>query len=384
MTVQAPQPGGLPQQAGASASTLAAGASQAQTVAQSGSGTAVAPQNTGHLTEPNTPSSYSQRTVANKGVGVGGLPVFALSERNVRGGNPNKKFVFDMAPARKSFMGNQGQAIPGAYAGMPISMVFNLAKLPLPGAQPSFQGMGIAYEVIDIVGAFVGGDHPFAVLDTGARADARTAADAAEALFRFKQTGREVVLHLGWRSGGQTHDIEFDNNLKYTGRIRKIERSFAHENRVYFSFRLEVTNREDTSAGTKKIKDAPFTGWAPAQQAINAQSTSQFVPGTELSAADGPDFSAIQGVDPARRDQLQTAYQNLASAPLSTENFNQQLSDSSLLLDPVTRRTAGFTVAENNALEQDGNFSLARQYAANRAVELNRMQGDAPEGQRPR
>ena len=172
--------------------------------------------------------------------------------------------------------------------------------------------------------------------------------------------------------------------MKYTGRIRKIERSFAHENRVYFSFRLEVTNREDTSAAAKKIKDAPFTGWAPAQQAINAQSTSQFVPGTELSAADGPDFSAIQGVDPARRAQLQTAYQNLASAPLSTENFNQQLSDSSLLLDPVTRRTAGFTVAENNALEQDGNFSLARQYAANRAVELNRMQGDAPEGQRPR
>lgn len=383
MTVQAPAPGGAPEQPGQSQAALAAARQAANTtVAAGAASTASNTLPRTHQTTPIVSTPYSQRSSLNKGSGVGGTPVFSLTERTVFGGKAGNKFVFEMAPARKSHMSGQGQIIPNAYAGMPISMVFNLAKIPMPGAQSSFQGMGIAYEVLDIAGAFVSLDNPFSVTDTGV--GRRDAATAAEELFRFKQTGREVVLHLGWKSSNGIHNVEFDSNIEYTGRLRRIERSFAHENRVYYNFRLEITNREDTSASAKKINDTAAEQWYGTTVEINANTTRQWASGNP-ETLDEPNFNAITGVDSGRVQSLVAAYAVINESEISAENSANYIAAYKLIMDPANRRSQGFTAAENDVLAQDGNFRVVLSRGQQRKPAVERVvSGSEPGGTRPR
>jgi hypothetical protein len=297
-----------------SAALTNAAVAQAASSAASGQRTTVAPS---AEASNNTPERirrlkrlYSERNTAPNATGVGGRPIFSISERVIYGGSANNRIVFEMAPARRSVYSNQGQMIPGAKAGMSIRMKFNTARSMMPFAKPVYQQMGISAEYLEIVGAFIGHDYyhdDYEVLGHPSGNKITTnAAVAADNLFMFYRRQREVVLELGWENG---HKIEFDHGLNYTAYIREIKRSWATEERQYYQIILEVTNRNDTSVLVKKVEDGQPVGMAFGHASIETDAYDQRIKPDENITLQNVNMEEFAGSEyDVQRPILQNAY----------------------------------------------------------------------------
>lgn len=172
----------------------------------------------------------------------------------------------ELMPARRSFTQNQGQMIPGVGAGLEIKTKTNLSRIPIPGARPIYQHMGIAEEVISFVGAFVGFDMPtsqggVSVLDSDT-APKRIGDSWDEAVNVVEQirSGYELELVMRWNAdtatgSGEDLSLDYMPGVRYRGFIRNFVKEFATQQRVYYRIEFVVTNRGTPNLNEKV--DAP-------------------------------------------------------------------------------------------------------------------------------
>ncbi len=159
-----------------------------------------------------------------------------------------KAVRFDLLPARHSFFDRQGQRVPDAGAGMTFNLLFNLAKLNIPGARPVYQQMGIAEEHIEMVGAFTGFDvssYEETVASAYRSVPGRNAFQQAQELIEMITQGREFAIKM-------TTDDPEDGSFSvarasgelYKGFAKICRMVLAHEQRMYWKLVICVTNRD--------------------------------------------------------------------------------------------------------------------------------------------
>lgn len=183
-------------------------------------------------------------------IGVLDKSKVALDER--------KTVRMELAPARRSSHDKSGQQAPGSGFGMELRTRVNLAKMPIPGARPCYQNMGIAEETLDWVGAFIGFDTEIEAsadyenLGQGWRTDVKNAWDQSNSLYNIFRKGQELGIELSWNSKHREEAliperILFDpkKSTIFTGYIKEFARSYATEQRVYYRISFVVTNTQD-------------------------------------------------------------------------------------------------------------------------------------------
>jgi hypothetical protein len=201
-----------------------------------------------------------------KKTGVGGRAEFWLRplDGKKKGYGPGARI--ELMPARKSMTPNQGQAVPGAGAGLEIRTKSSMAKLLIPGSYPIWQYMGTAEETITLVGAFAGFDIPSSMDENPAisqmsydRRRLGNAWDEAINVLEQVKAGYELELVMRWNSDSDSLpedlSLEFLPGLKYTGYVRNFRQERATAQRVYYFIEFVVTNRDHSILNEKA--DAP-------------------------------------------------------------------------------------------------------------------------------
>lgn len=280
------------------------------------------------------PYSASMQKTANRGQAVGGPVKFTIGILKMESGKPaiDKSFplmVFEMAPARRSFMDKQGQMVPGAGAGLCIKTRFNVARIPIPGGKPALHNMGVAEEILEWVGAFVGLDHYFDTRENEPTKKRVSGPEEARELFRQFKLKREVILTLNFTDNNSVHAIEFDAGVNFTGYIDNIKLVEATEQKTYYQLSLVVTNRDHNlildseppvSFPSTETDFASIVSLAPSPNGIIGP-----VNTLDLSSVTPADIKAPNGVTAAQHEAFVNNLVALKDKPIRvTEGVDRQ------------------------------------------------------------
>jgi hypothetical protein len=178
----------------------------------------------------------------------------------------NRSVRIELAPARRSTYEKGGMQPPGASHGMEFRTRINLARMPIPGAKPTYQQMGISEETLEWVGAFIGADveegnsfnYTNAAIPT--RDTSSNAWDQSCDLSKIFKKGQELGIELRWHQESKNKDTENEHIIGFTkkekdkivtsiftGFVKEFVRSYATEQRVYYRIVFVLTNTENAS-----------------------------------------------------------------------------------------------------------------------------------------
>lgn len=338
-----------------------------------------------------------QPSIGDKFLGVGGQLSICRLAMVVNGRASEENFVdFELAPARRSTYDRQGQAVPGANAGMEFDIEPATAILPVPGGRPIHQGMGIKSETIEFVGAFIAHDEFYGAsdidhygtpdnagyLDSSGGNRHLNAWERSQKLAQAARQNREMILQMGWASSdeGPTTRILFEDARDNKGeasdfrvRIKRVKRIYATQQRVYYRVVLSVTNREDLWKSPYAAGNTAFEVPSVLSGQLGLRTESVYVAGDPSNEAEqvaiNPDGSPANSTRNQRLDQIAVIpatvqkyrrfgldeIQGAKKDALIVEKL-EYLKTTVNLDDPITSATAAEVISE---LQAKRNLALA-------------------------
>lgn len=196
--------------------------------------------------------------------GAGGKATCRLAIATPTGPDPRDYVDFELGPARRSFYDKQGQAVPGAGAGLEQTTKTSIAKLLVAGSTPIYQAMGIAEETIEFVGAFVAWDDPYSDM-SGGKTGNQNAWEKSQRLAVAVRSQREMMLVMEWTFPNGKKDgvhalkySSYNNEDYFKGYVKSVTRAYAHAQRVYYRIVFCLTNRQALYNGKESSLDTPL------------------------------------------------------------------------------------------------------------------------------